>query len=319
MTTPLLEIRNLSKQFVIKQRVLQAVNDVSFSIYPGETLGLAGESGCGKSTLGKLLVCLTEPTEGTIFFEGQDICKLSSKELMNFRRQVQMIFQNPSGSLNPKMNIEDIVGEPFAIHGIAHGSKRRELVADLLDKVGLQPMHMRRLPHELSGGQKQRVSIARALALKPRFLICDEPLSALDVSIQAQIVNLLKDLQKEFGLTYLFISHDLSVMRYLANRIAIMYLGQIVELVPSEQLFSHAQHPYTQALLSAILIPNPEMERKRSQIMLKGEIPSPLSPPKGCPFHTRCPMVQPICSEIKPELKESIASPGHSVACHLKK
>lgn len=313
--TPLVQIQQLTKHFAVGKKILQAIQELSFSIFSGETLGVAGESGCGKSTLGKLLIRLIEATGGSIFFENRDIRHLSKKELISFRQEVQMIFQNPAGSLNPKMTIEEVLEEPFDIHNIAKGQKKKELILELLEKVGLQKIHLKRLPHELSGGQKQRVCIARALALKPRFLICDEPLSALDVSIQAQIVNLLKDLQQESGLTYLFISHDLSIMRYLANRIAIMYLGQIVELAPTEVLFNIPLHPYTKALLSAILIPNPELERKRTQIKIYGEIPSPLSLPKGCPFYTRCPLAKNICKEYKPKLRETM--PGHFVACHF--
>jgi oligopeptide/dipeptide ABC transporter ATP-binding protein len=309
MNQPLIEIKNVSKHF----GTLRAVQDVSLNIFAGETLGLAGESGCGKSTIGKLLVRLLEPTAGSIYFDGCEIGTLKGRALLEWRRHVQMVFQNPTGALNPCFTIEEILREPLEIHG--RDTHITHTVLHMLEQVGLQPSHLRRLPHELSGGQKQRVSIARALMLQPEVLICDEPLSALDVSVQAQIINLFKDLQKAHRLTSLFISHDLAVLRYLTDRMAIMYLGQLVELAPSAALYENPLHPYTQALLSAIPLPDPQAERKRQPIVLKGELPSPLNPPTGCPFHTRCPHALPICQVVKPQLQEK--NLGHYVACHL--
>jgi oligopeptide transport system ATP-binding protein len=273
-------------------------------------LGLVGESGCGKSTIGKLLVRLLAPTAGTILFENKDIARLKREEELAWRRQAQMIFQNPTAALNPRLTIEEIINEPLEIHQLD-----KEIIGSLLNQVGLSSQHLKRLPHELSGGQKQRVAIARALALQPQFLVCDEPLSALDVSVQAQIINLMKDLQQAHQLTYLFISHDLAVMRYLADRLAIMYLGQMLELATSQIIYKNPLHPYTQALLSAIPVLNPFQERKQTHFALKGEIPSSLAPLKGCPFHMRCPFAMPICKEVKPILKE--VAPQHFVACHL--
>ncbi len=314
MSIPFLKVSQLTKYFTTGSLILRAVHHLSFSIKRGETLGLAGESGCGKSTVGKLLMRLIEPTEGSIVFEGQDICHLSSRAMKSLRREMQIIFQNPSSSLNPRMTIEEILSEPLEIHRLAQGLERRKRIEDLLDLVGLQPAYVKRLPHELSGGQKQRISIARALMVQPRFLVWDEPLSALDVSIQAQIVNLLKNLQKKLDLTYLFISHDLSIMPYIADQIAIMYLGQLVELTSSKDLYQNPLHPYTRALLSAIPIPDPSIERNRSRIVLKGDIPSPFHPPSGCPFHPRCPLAQSLCTEIAPQWRE--IRPGHFTACH---
>lgn len=312
----LLEVNHLTKHFFVGHRILQAVNDLSFSIKEGEVLGLVGESGCGKSTVGQLLLRLIEPTQGSIQFAGQDIYQISSKSLKSLRRQMQMVFQNPSASLNPRMTIAEILTEPLIIHRLTQGSEQTaKRLKELLDLVNLEAAYLKRLPHELSGGQKQRVAIARALAVQPRFIVFDEPLSALDASIQAQIINLLKRLQKELGLTYLFISHDLSVMRYLADRIAVMYLGQLVELAPAERLYSHPIHPYTKALISAIPIADPQIERHRSRLLLKEELSSPFALPKGCHFHPRCPFVQPICQNHVPQWKE--IQPGHFAACHF--
>ena len=312
---PLLEVKQLTKHFTSNKNELYVLNQVSFSLFHNETLGFAGESGCGKSTLAKLLVRLIEPTQGSIHFNDQNINQFSSKELKEWRRHVQIVFQNPSTALNPKMNIEEIVSEPLIIHGIGNTAHRKEQSLKLLDQVGI-PSHLsRRLPHELSGGQKQRVAIARALALKPRLLILDEPLSALDVSIQAQVVNLLKEMQQEYHLTYLFISHDLSMLHYMADRIAIMYLGEIIEIASNEDIWFSAFHPYTKALLSSIPGIDRDLNRKRTRIVLKGEMPSPSSPPKGCAFYARCPFAMPLCKETKPVLAQT--KDNHFVACHL--
>lgn len=315
MSLPLLDAKKISKSFFINGKQLQAVNDVSFTINSGETFGLAGESGCGKSTLGKLLIRLLEPSEGSVLFEGRDLFKLKGKDLKEMRRNIQMVFQNPSSSLNPKMTIEDILYEPYVIQGLYSKIERKERILDSLNCVGLQPSHLTRLPDELSGGQKQRVSIARALSLNPRLLICDESLSALDVTIQSQIIDLLQTIQEKEKLAFLFISHDLAAMRFIAHRIAIMYLGEIVEVGPTEEIFNHAKHPYTQSLLSSILVPDPISEKKRVQVSIRGDIPSAFNIPKGCPFHTRCPFAMPICQTVKPQWKE--LSPGHAVQCHL--
>lgn len=313
MSPPLIHATQLSKSFQTRKGSFQAVTNLSFSLFPGEIFGLAGESGCGKSTVGKLLLRLIDPTQGTIFFKGQELGKLSSEELKHKRKEMQMIFQNPGSSLNPRMTVEEILKEPFHIHRLA-SSTTREAIEHLLNEVGLSSSYLNRLPHELSGGQKQRIGIARALALRPDFIVCDEPLSALDISTQAQVINLLKRLHEKFHLSYLFISHDLAVMRYLAHRIAIMYLGQFVELAPSHELYQRPRHPYTQSLLSAILEPNPQVEKSRHRVFLKGEMPSGLHPPSGCRFHSRCPFAQPLCKQVSPTWQE--VSPGHFVACH---
>lgn len=316
MSIPLIQVKNLKKYFSYKNSYLKAVDDVSFTIYNQETLGLVGESGCGKSTIGKTLLCLQPPTSGEILFNNKPIASFSKEELKNFRRNVQMIFQDPYSSLNPRMTTEAIIKEPLLIHKAylskAEATKR---VHELLELVGLDQAHANRFPHEFSGGQRQRIGIARALALNPLFMICDEPIAALDVSIQAQIVNLLKRLQKQMGLTYLFISHDLAMVRYLCTKVAVMYLGHLVESALSSDLYTHPLHPYTEALLSAVAIPDPLIEKKRNRIVLPGEIPSPLNPPKGCVFCTRCPKVMPKCSVEKPQLKE--IRPNHFVSCHL--
>ncbi len=312
---PLIELRELSKHFTVKHQTLTAVHRLNLSIYPGETLGLVGESGCGKSTVGKTILRLHEPSHGHIFLEGADVCHLNKKEMFQLRRRMQIIFQDPFASLNPRMTVEEIVGEPLDIHSLAKGNGRRKRIVELLTLVGLSEQHLGRYPHEFSGGQRQRIGIARALAVEPEFIVCDEPLSALDVSVQAQVVNLLKDLQERLHLTYLFIAHDLSMVEYLSHRVAVMYLGNLFELAPTTQLFKDPKHPYTQALLSAIPIPDPRLERQRSRVVLTGEVPSPLNPPSGCVFRTRCPFAMDVCKTTVPAWKE--VEPGRHVACHL--
>jgi oligopeptide transport system ATP-binding protein len=319
--TPLLEVKHLKKYFPIKGGVFSktigyvyAVDDVNFTIEKGETLGLVGESGCGKSTTGRTILRLIEPTEGAVYFEGEDITKLDKSAMRALRREMQIIFQDPYASLNPRMTVGSIIGEPLEIHKIAKGSEKEERVASLLQKVGLRAEDMRKYPHEFSGGQRQRIGIARALALNPKLIVCDEPVSALDVSIQAQVINLLEDLQAEFGLSYLFIAHNLNVVEHISNRVAVMYLGQIVELASDEELYKNPQHPYTEALLSAVPIPDPTVKKKR--IILEGDVPSPINPPKGCHFHTRCMYKDKICEEIEPEFKD--IGGGHWVACHFR-
>ncbi len=291
-----------------------AVDDVNFTLSKGETLGLVGESGCGKSTTGRTILRLIEPTAGAISFEGQDITTLDKSAMRALRREMQIIFQDPYASLNPRMTVGSIIGEPLEIHKIAKGSEKEERVASLLQKVGLRAEDMRKYPHEFSGGQRQRIGIARALALNPKLIVCDEPVSALDVSIQAQVINLLEDLQAEFGLSYLFIAHNLNVVEHISNRVAVMYLGQIVELASDEELYKNPQHPYTEALLSAVPIPDPTVKKKR--IILEGDVPSPINPPKGCHFHTRCMYKEKICEEVEPEFKD--IGGGHWVACHFR-
>ncbi len=312
----LVEIHSLTRYFrEARGGTLRAVDGVSLSLDEGETLGLVGESGCGKSTLGRTLVRLLDPTAGSIVFDGTDITRLSQRRLRPIRRQMQIIFQDPYASLNPRMTVGDTLAEPLAIHRLADRAQRAERVAALLDRVGLPAAAARRYPHEFSGGQRQRVGIARALAVRPRFIVADEPLSSLDVSIQAQIVNLLRDLQRTEKLTYLFISHDLKVVEHMANRVAVMYLGKIVELAPAAELYARPLHPYTQALLSAVPVPDPTAKRMR--IVLAGDVPSPLAPPPGCPFHPRCQVRdKPAeCFTVPPPLRE--ISPGHTAACHV--
>jgi oligopeptide transport system ATP-binding protein len=305
-------------QGVIFQRkvgAVRAVDGLSFTIRKGETLGLVGESGCGKSTTGRAILQLYRPTSGTVQFEGVELTRLKGEALRKMRRQVQMIFQDPYASLNPRMTVGSIIGEPLDIHGLARGREKQQRVEELLRVVGLNPYFANRYPHEFSGGQRQRIGIARALAVNPSFIVCDEPISALDVSIQAQIINLLEELQDEFGLTYLFIAHDLSVVRHISDRIAVMYLGKIVELADRLELYEQPLHPYTKALLSAVPIPDPTIERKRERIILTGDVPSPVNPPPGCRFHTRCPLADTICREQEPEFRE--VTPGHWAACHF--
>ncbi len=314
----LIEVRNLKKYFNVgRGATLKAVDGISFSIKEGETLGLVGESGCGKSTAGRTIVGLYDITDGEIIFDGMDIGRLSRTEKKQFTRSAQMIFQDPYASLNPRMTVTDIIGEGIDIHGLHKGQERQKRIYDLLELVGLRREHANRYPHEFSGGQRQRIGIARALAVEPKFIVCDEPISALDVSIQAQVVNLLEDLQTEFGLTYLFIAHDLSMVKHISDRIAVMYLGAIVELADSKELYERPLHPYTQALLSAVPIPDPDVEKGRKRIMLEGDVPSPINPSPGCKFQGRCRMVQDICRQNAPELKE--VYPGHFVACYMVK
>lgn len=315
---PLVEVENLTKYFNVgKNQVLHAVDGISFTIHKGETLGLVGESGCGKSTVGRTLLQLYKPTSGTITFDGKKLAGKSSNEIENqYHREVQMIFQDPYSSLNPRMTVSEIVSEGLLIHHPNMSKEeRRNKVNELLELVGLDRNHANRYPHEFSGGQRQRIGIARALAVQPKFIVADEPIAALDVSIQAQIVNLLKQLQEEKGLTYLFIAHDLSMVKHISDRIAVMYLGQIMELADSEELYDQPLHPYTAALLSAIPLPDPQLERKRERIILKGDVPNPISPPSGCRFRTRCPQAMDICAKKEPVWQE--VKSNHFVACHL--
>jgi oligopeptide transport system ATP-binding protein len=318
----LLKVDHLVKHFPVLQGVFQrqvgavhAVDDISFDVRRGETFGLVGESGCGKTTAGRTIIQLYKVTAGHIYFDDVDLTKVKGGEMRHIRRRIQMIFQDPYASLNPRMSIADIISEPMIIHGVARGKQARERAAELLNIVQLNPGFANRFPHEFSGGQRQRIGIARALALNPELIICDEPISALDVSIQAQIINLLEDLQKKLGLTYLFIAHDLSVVRHISSRVAVMYLGIIAELASVKELYNNPLHPYTQALLSAVPVPNPVVEEKRQRIILEGDVPSPVNPPSGCRFRTRCPLAKEICAELVPEWRE--VSPDHWVACHL--
>src|ERR1700731_2006005 len=318
---PIIAVEGLKKHFPVKKGLLRrtaghvyAVDGVSFSVGEGETLGLVGESGCGKSTVARTVLRLVEPTSGTIRLNGHDITRLGKAALRPHRRQMQIIFQDPFSSLNPRMSAGDIVGEPLQVHGIAHGKDKEERVAALFDQVGLRRLQMRSFPHEFSGGQRQRICIARALALNPKLIIGDEPVSALDVSIQAQVINLMMDLQREKNLSYLFIAHDLAVVEHISHRIAVMYLGKIVEYTDKQTLFTNPLHPYTEALLAAVPVPNPRVKRRKQ--LLQGDVPSPINPPPGCTFHTRCPYAETRCKVDVPALREVI--PGHRVACHLR-
>jgi len=319
----IVQVDKISKHFQLKRSflslgrspVVKAVDNISFSIEKGETLGLVGESGCGKSTLGRTILRLYEPTDGIIRFEDTNVSELGKEDLRKFRTKMQIVFQDSYSSLNPRHRVGDIIAEPMMIHTEMEPKEIKDRIFELLKLVGLKPMHAQRFPHEFSGGQRQRINIARALALYPRFVVCDEPISALDVSIQAQVVNLLQDLQKKLGITYLFIAHDLSMVQHISDRIAVMYLGRMMELTTSRQLFEDPLHPYTQSLISAIPIPSPKRERERGHIVLEGEVPSPVNPPSGCVFHTRCPVAEEKCSREVPEYRE--AKPGHWVACHF--
>jgi oligopeptide transport system ATP-binding protein len=318
----LVKVRGLKKYFPITRGVLQrhvgdvkAVDGVSFDIYSGETLGLVGETGSGKTTVGRTMLRLYEPTDGRILFEESDLADMSAGDLRRMRRRMQMIFQDPYASLNPRMTVGGIIGEPLEVHRVARGREKRERVQELLQVVGLNPYFVNRYPHEFSGGQRQRIGVARALALNPDLIVCDEPISALDVSIQAQVVNLLEELQERLGLTYLFIAHDLSMVRHISDRVAVMYLGKIMELTGRDELYLNPLHPYTQALMSAVPVPDPVVEERRRRIILEGDIPSPSSPPKGCNFNTRCPLAQDICLEVEPEFIE--VETGHFCACHV--
>ncbi len=321
----LLKVEGLVKHFPITKGALvrrqvgavKAVDGLSFNVYRGETLGLVGESGCGKSTTGRAILQLHRPTAGVVEFEGKNLVAMRGEELRLMRRRMQMIFQDPYASLNPRMTVGEIIGEPLIVHGIMTKKDSEKRVEELLALVGLNPAYANRYPHEFSGGQRQRVGVARALALQPALIVCDEPISALDVSIQAQVVNLLEDLQKQFGLTYLFIAHDLSMVRHISNRIAVMYLGVMVELADRDELYNNPLHPYTQALLSAVPIPDPVAEEKRRRQILQGEIPSPINPPSGCRFRTRCPLAAEICAQERPAWRET--SKEHFVACHMVK
>jgi len=318
----LVRVKNISKYFDLKSGfiklksapVVKAVDNVSFDLYKNETLGLVGESGCGKSTLGRVILRLQEPTAGTVYYEDTNLNLLKPEELRRFRMKMQIVFQDSYSSLNPRHKVGEIIAEPMTIHTKMSQREIRARIYELLNLVGLKPSHAARFPHEFSGGQRQRINIARTLALSPSFIVCDEPISALDVSIQAQVVNLLRDLQKQLGITYLFIAHDLSMVKYISDRIAVMYLGNIMELASSEMLFADPLHPYTQSLISAIPIPDPQRERKRKALVLEGEVPSPVNPPSGCVFHTRCPVADDLCSSAKPDYRE--LKPRHYVACH---
>ena len=320
----LLQVRDLKMHFPIYRGVFQrqvgavrAVDGISFDVIRGETLGLVGESGCGKSTTGRTILQLYKPTAGEVNFDGANLITLHGEDLRKMRRKMQMIFQDPYASLNPRMTVEQIVGEPLIAHNVATGKEIAERVKHLLEVVGLNPSFVSRYPHEFSGGQRQRIGVARALALQPSFIICDEPISALDVSIQAQVVNLLEELQDQFNLTYLFIAHDLSMVRHISKRVAVMYLGVIVELTDRDELYNSPLHPYTQALLSAVPVPDPILDAQRKRVILEGDVPSPANPPSGCRFRTRCPIAESLCADSRPDFRE--VKPGHFVACHLVK
>lgn len=321
MAKPLIEVRNLKMYFPVgssllpsRRKTLKAVDDVSFDLYPGETFGLVGESGCGKTTVGRTLVRLYQPTAGQILFDGTDIANMNERTVLPYRRKMQMIFQDPYASLNPRMTVSSIIAEPMRLQGY----KAEEITArvhELIERVGLKKDHLNRYPHEFSGGQRQRIGIARALATSPDFIVCDEPISALDVSIQAQVINMLEELQEQLGITYLFVSHDLSMVRHISHRVGVMYLGHLVELASVEELYSNAQHPYTKALMSAVPLADPDLAAKSQRIVLQGDVPQPIDPPKGCPFQSRCRYCTQACKEALPPQKE--IAPGHWVACHL--
>jgi oligopeptide/dipeptide ABC transporter ATP-binding protein len=321
----LLRVENLVKYFPVKRsgyfqqrEFVHAVDGVSLTVNRGQTFGIVGETGSGKSTLGRSIARLYDITSGRVVFDGQDISRWSQRRMRPLRREIQLIFQDPMGSLNPRRRVGSIIGDPFAIHGLASGTERRRRVQELMERVGLNPEHYNRFPAEFSGGQRQRIGVARALAFQPKLIICDEPVSALDVSIQAQVINLLADLQKEFGLTYLFIAHDLSVVRHVSDNVAVMYLGQLTEVAPADDLFEKARHPYTGALLSAIPVPDPDQSDQRQQIILVGDVPSPIAPPSGCRFHPRCPKAAPACVSAEPPLEPKLGDdPRHVAACHF--
>jgi oligopeptide transport system ATP-binding protein len=323
MSDPILRVQNVTKHFPVRRGIIfkrevarvKAVDDVSFDLYPGETLGIVGESGCGKSTLARSIMRLHDVTSGRIEFEGRDITNLSRHDMRPIRRQMMMVFQDPYASLNPRMRVGSIVGEPLEVHGRGSGRQIKASVQSLLERVGLNPEHYNRFPHEFSGGQRQRIGIARALALEPRLIVCDEPVSALDVSVQAQILNLLEDLQEEFQLTYIFIAHDLDVVRHVSDRVYVMYLGKVIETGTKHDLYDHPRHPYAASLLSAVPIADPKKARARRPIVLEGDVPSPLNPPSACRFHPRCPRAQPVCSVDEPQLREFSAT--HRAACHF--
>ena len=320
MTAPLIEVRSLKMYFPVgvslfsRPKQLKAVDDVSFDLYPGETFGLVGESGCGKTTVGRTLVRRYKPTAGQILYRGEDIAGLDEKAVLPFRRKMQMIFQDPYASLNPRMTVSSIIAEPMRLQGVDVQTIDAR-VRELVERVGLKQDHLNRYPHEFSGGQRQRIGIARSLAMHPEFIVCDEPISALDVSIQAQVINMLEELQEQMGMTYLFISHDLSMVRHISQRVGVMYLGHMVELASAEELYSNMQHPYTQALMSAVPIADPDLAAQSNRIVLQGDVPQPIDPPAGCPFASRCRYCQKVCAETMPETRE--IAPGHFLACHV--
>ena len=320
MTKPLIEVKNLRMYFPVGtsflggKKLLKAVDDVSFDLFPGETFGLVGESGCGKTTVGRSLVRLYRPTGGQILLDGTDIAPLSERDVLPYRRRMQMIFQDPYASLNPRMTVSSIIGEPMRLQGASPDAIDAR-VRELIEQVGLKKDHLNRYPHEFSGGQRQRIGIARALSTRPEFIVCDEPISALDVSIQAQVINMLEDLQREMGITYLFVSHDLSMVRHISHRVGVMYLGHLVEVANVHDLYADMRHPYTRALLSAVPVADPDLAAKSNRIILQGDVPTPIDPPSGCPFRTRCRFSEKRCAEARPELRE--VAPGHLVACHL--
>ena len=321
MAKPLIEVRNLKMYFPVgssllasHRKTLKAVDDVSFDLYPGETFGLVGESGCGKTTVGRTLVRLYKPTAGQIIFDGTDIANMDERTVLPYRKKMQMIFQDPYASLNPRMTVSSIIGEPMRLQGV----KQEDIsarVSELIEQVGLKKDHLNRYPHEFSGGQRQRIGIARALAMHPEFIVCDEPISALDVSIQAQVINMLEELQEQMGITYLFVSHDLSMVRHISHRVGVMYLGQMVELATVEELYSNMQHPYTQALMSAVPLADPDLAAQSRRIVLHGDVPQPIDPPSGCPFRTRCRYAEKRCAETRPQLRD--IGNGHLLACHV--